>query len=115
MVETAVQEYLADALAVPVYLDTPPDPADEYVSIERVGSSRSNMINTYRLAVQSYGARKFTAAELNENVKRAMLSGLSDLEEFGGVYLESDYDYTDTSTKRYRYQAVFNVVYYDDY
>jgi hypothetical protein len=116
MVEITVREYLLQQLRnVPVYLDTPPDPADEYVSIEQVGSSRNNMINTYRLAVQSYGRRKYTAAVLNDRVKSIMLRGLSELDEIGSVRLESDYDYTDTETKRYRYQAVFNVVYYDGY
>ena len=115
MVETTVRDYLLQQLDVPVYLDTPPDPADEYVSIERVGSSRVNMLNTYRLAVQSYGPRKHMAAALNDQVKEIILSGLAELDDIGSVRLESDDDYTDTSTKRYRYQAVYNVVYYDDF
>lgn len=115
MVETALRAYLADLLDVPVYLDTPPDHGTTYVTIERVGSGRSDRLNTYRMAVQSYGASKAEAAALNESVKEVMLTDVVYMTDIGGIRLESDYDYTDTSTKAYRYQAVFEVVYYDGY
>ena len=34
------------------------------------------------------------------------------LPEIGAVHLNSDYNFTDTAAKRYRYQAVFDVTYY---
>ena len=35
-----------------------------------------------------------------------------DLDRVTKVSLNSDYNYTDTTTKHYRYQAVFNVTHY---
>ena len=34
------------------------------------------------------------------------------LEQIVSVSLNSDYNYTDTTTKEYRYQAVFDIVHY---
>lgn len=115
MVETALRAHLASLVDVPVYLDTPPDHGHNYVTIERVGSGRDDRLNTYRMAIQSYGSTKAEAAALNEQVKEAMLTDVVNRADIGGIRLDSDYDYTDTSTKAYRYQAVFEVVYYDGY
>lgn len=115
MVETALRAYLADVVDVPVYLDTPPTHGPSYVTIERVGSGRSDRLTTYRMAIQSYGSSKAEAAALNEAVKEAMLTDVVYMDDIGGIRLDSDYDYTDTSTKSYRYQAVYEVVYYDGY
>ena len=51
------------------------------------------------------------AAELNEQVKAAM-EDLADLDEVSACRLNSDYNFTDTTTKHYRYQAVFDLVFY---
>ena len=48
---------------------------------------------------------------LNEAVKAAVEAAI-ELPEISSVQLNSDYNYTDTATKRYRYQAVFDFVYY---
>jgi hypothetical protein len=53
----------------------------------------------------------FEAATLNEQVKQAVFDSVS-LDEITAVSLNSDYNYTDTATKRYRYQAVFVITHY---
>ena len=50
-------------------------------------------------------------AELNEQVKDAV-DGLLSQNEIHSVRLNSDYNYTDTTTKQYRYQAVFDIGHY---
>ena len=52
------------------------------------------------------------AAALNERVKTAMENAIA-LDEIVRVTLNSDYNYTNTASKRYRYQAVFDVIFYD--
>ena len=68
--------------------------------------------STPQLAVQSYAPTLLPAAELNEQVKTAMF-GAAQLPGVAAVHLNSDYNFTDTSSKTYRYQAVFDVTYYD--
>ena len=53
----------------------------------------------------------FEAAELNDRVIETMY-GLIDYDEVTHVELNSNYNYTDTTTKEYRYQAVFDITHY---
>ena len=49
------------------------------------------------------------AARLNEQAKAAM-DALPARRGIGAARLETDYNFTDTATHRYRYQAVYRVV-----
>ena len=40
------------------------------------------------------------------------MEDLADLDEVSACRLNSDYNFTDTTTKHYRYQAVFDLVFY---
>ena len=42
---------------------------------------------------------------------KAALRAMPDTEDIGGAKLNSDYNFTDTAMKRYRYQAVFDFTY----
>ena len=53
----------------------------------------------------------YAAAKLNEEVK-AIMKGIIELPEVSSCRLDSDYNFTDTATKKYRYQAVFDLVHY---
>lgn len=55
----------------------------------------------------------YDAARLNERVKAAMDSA-AELDAVSASRLNSDYNFTDTTTKRYRYQAVYDLVYFDE-
>lgn len=110
MIEKILRDYLMLALSVDVYIDRH-DASGEYVVIEKTGSGRTNLIDSATVAIQSYADSMFNAATLNQNVKTAMYNAVS-LSEIASVKLNSDYNYTDTTTKKYRYQAVFDVVYY---
>ena len=57
------------------------------------------------------------AITLNDEVKDALLGdndsyGIIDLDEIIQIELNSDYNFTDTETKEYRYQAIFNITHY---
>ena len=64
------------------------------------------------VAIQSYSATLLNAAKLNRDVKKAMFN-LTDLDKVISCSLDSDYNYTDEETKQYRYQAVFDIAFYD--
>ncbi|MBQ7562763.1 MAG: hypothetical protein IJT16_02100 [Lachnospiraceae bacterium] len=111
MIEKILIEYLSEYAPVPVFMEKPDSPPESYVLIEKTGSNRSNRIETAMIAAQSYAGSMAEAAELNRLVKDLILDSVS-LDEIGGISLNSDYNFTDTSTKEYRYQAVFNITYY---
>lgn len=112
MIETVVVEYLSSVLNVPVYMGEP-NRADvtSWVRVEKTGSSMENHIYTATIAVQSYAPTIYEAALLNDTVKQAMFD-IDTLPVIASIDLNSDYNFTDTSTKQPRYQAVFNLVHY---
>lgn len=112
MIEKIVKDYLTVTLGnVPVYLERQKTMPAKYVMIERTGSRRDNLITTSTFAVQSYDSSMFKAAMLNEDVKEAM-DGLTVNKEVSSCKLNSDYNFTDTTTKEYRYQAVYDICHY---
>ena len=110
MIETTVLDYLSSVLPEPCSLEVPERPPAQFVVLEKTDSSRKNFINTATFAVQSYAPSLFEAAELNERVKAAM-DELILLPDIFSAKLDSDYNFTDTATKKYRYQAVFDIIY----
>lgn len=120
MVEKIVLNYLSATLtetigstevAIPVSMEVPEQPTPKrYVVIEKTGSSTINHIPTANIAVQSCATTLLDAATLNEKVKAAM-ENIVTLSAIGACRLDTDYNFTDTSTKTYRYQAVFRITY----
>jgi hypothetical protein len=51
------------------------------------------------------------AAELNETVKDLM-DDIVALDEIVRSEINTDYNYTDTTKKQYRYQAVYDITHY---
>ena len=115
MIEETIYDYLTTALYdVPVYMVTPDNPRPDgatFVRFEKTGSGIGNQLKNATIAVQSYAPTLYDAMLLNEDVKTAMLAMVSE-KEIASVKLNSDYNYTDTSTKTPRYQAVFVVYHY---
>lgn len=114
MIEKVLRDYLADMMEVPVYL-TEPEPGKKpirYVLLEKTGSGEEDGIKTSTFAVQSYARDRLSdAAELNEAVKQVLRTAVL-LDAITSVRLNSDYNFTDTETKRPRYQAVFDITHY---
>lgn len=118
MIEKTVYDYLAEQLDVPVFLELPEVPSEDYpewpdrfVVIEKIGGSVVNHIHTASIAVQSYSISSlFGAASLDKTVCDAM-EGLTVIPNVGSCRLASNYNFTDTRTKRYRYQCVFEIAY----
>ena len=111
MIEQILRDYLLDQLAVPACLERPADPPERYVLIEKTGGGQRNRLQSATLALQSLAESLYQAALLNEAVKGAMEQAV-ELPEISSVKLNSDYNFTDTTTREYRYQAVYDVTYY---
>lgn len=118
MIELTVLEYLKSVLSVPVSMEKPTNEAlAEYVVIERTGGGQTNHINTAVFVIQSYSDTLYDAAVLNEMVIKAMIGdgvetyGITAAADVSRCDLNSSYNFTDVTTKQYRYQAVFDLVF----
>ena len=115
MIETIILNYLngltgapATAVAeIPAGGVTPPC----WVIQKTGGGTIEGRVCTATLAIQSYASTLHGAAALNETLKAAMAAA-ADLPQIARVELNSDYNYTDTTKKLYRYQAVFDIIHY---
>jgi len=111
MIEQVMIDYLENELdGVPVFAEVPEEHYEKMVIVDKTGSSLSNRVYSVTVAVQSYAESLLQAAALNEIVKSAVLR-MTALDVISSVRLNSDYNYTDTQSKRYRYQAVFVITY----
>lgn len=113
MIEKTIYDALNTAmLTIPVYLEIPETPPAEYVLFEKTGSSAENQVQHATIAVQSISKQSlYRAAEINELAKAAMSALPNSCTNIFRTRLNSDYNFTDTKTKRYRYQAVFDITY----
>lgn len=112
MIEEVILGFLSKSLGVPVFMEEPSSPPQKYIIIDKLGSSEKNRLFSATFAVQSYGGSLYDAARLNHTVKAAMRDAVT-LDDVISCKLNSDYNYTDKETKRYRYQAVFDIRYYE--
>lgn len=112
MIEKILIEYLESVFDYPVFAERPTmEIPSTYIMIDKTGSSKTNHIKASTVAIQSYGPSLLHAAELNEQVIDAMES-LVTLDEVSAVRLNSDYNFSDATSKVYRYQAVFEITHY---
>lgn len=114
MIEKIILDYLNYNLDVPVYMERPASPPDEYILLEKTGSQLENHIYTATIAAQSYAKTLYEAATLN-NVLKATMLGAVELTQITRVSLNSDYNYTKAADKQYKYQAVFVITHYENY
>ena len=114
MIEKVILDYLSGALDVPVYMEMPEDTTVPAVLIEKTGGLSRNRVYESTVAIQTYGNTLYDAAELNERVKEAM-DNLASQPEVSHVGLIGDYNFTNynrSSSKLYRYQAVYQISHY---
>lgn len=111
MIEITVLDYLNQKLSVPVYMETPESPPKRYVLIEKTSGSSDDHIYSSTFAIQSIAESLYQASILNEQVKEKMLE-IADKTDVCKCSLNNDYNFTDTTTKKYRYQAVYDLIHY---
>lgn len=109
MIEKVILDFLNLELEVNAYMEVPERQDEEFVTIEKTGSGERDYVESATIAIQSYADTLYRAAALNEEVKKAMQKAI-ELEQISKCKINSDYNYTDTSTKKHRYQAVYDIV-----
>ena len=113
MIEKTIYDYLRVRLPIGVYMEIPAGGGTPpFVVIQKTGSGMvDGVVFQATLAIQSYGATLYEAAQVNELVKTLMANAVT-LSEIARCRLNSDYNFTDTASKAYRYQAVFDIIHY---
>lgn len=113
MIEKTVIDYLIGKTTADreVFAEIPYNAQGKYIVIEKTGSTTENMITTSTIAVKSHAPSLYDAMSLNEEVK-AIMDQLPELDIVSSVNLNSDYNFTDSTSKQYRYQAVFQITHY---
>ena len=98
-----------------IYCERPEEPPDEYVLIERTSGTSKDMVAQAMVAVQSISTQSLYRAMVMDEAIVSAMRGMAD--SAAGVYgchLNSHYNFTNTQTKEYRYQAVFLINYQED-
>lgn len=113
MIELTVKEHLESRLDAPVFLEFPEDPPEYFLVLKKDGNPRENLLDSAMLIVDSYAPSNLAAAMVNESVKKA-LDDLALLPNISASRRGGDYPAFDTKNKRYRYQAVQNITYYEE-
>lgn len=114
LIEEIVKNYLKDEMDISVTLEFP-DMKNQKISnflvLEKIGSNDTQHLKGALIAIQSYADSLYQASVLNEVVKQKMKS-IIELNEISKCTCNSDYNFTDTVSKRYRYQAIFDISYF---
>lgn len=112
LIEAIVISHLSAELKTSdVYAERPAALPDEFWIIEKTSSGETNHIQTATIAVQSVSrSSMLRAAEMSKAAEKAMKT-LINVTDVSRCKLNSAYNFTDTETKEYRYQAVFDITY----
>ena len=111
MIEIIILNHLNSKLTEMVAMEREKEMPDQFVLMEKTSGGESNHISSATFAFQSYSKKSmYEAAALNEKVKQAV-KDLIELDSIASVKLNTDYNFTDTTTKEYRYQTIFDLKY----
>lgn len=110
MIEKIILDYIK-LKGIKAYMEEQDKMPNEFVLIEKTGSGESNFIKDSTIAIQSFSDSLYNTSLLNEKIKTMMLD-ITALDDIVSCKLNSDYNYPDPEKKRYRYQAVFDIVHY---
>ena len=113
MIEKTVIAYLKKCFPQEsVTAEVPSGMPDRFITVEKTGSQQLGVgLFQSTIAVQSWEKDKLSAAGLSERICEALRCMPDTVDEVTRAR-GSDYDFTDTTTKRYRYQAVFTLTHY---
>lgn len=112
MIEQTIIAYLGRVQDVPVYAETPVNPPASYILIERTGGSELNRIRRAMIALQTVTDDSlYAAAQMAETNRDQMLDLISERNVYRCTVDAGPYNFTDPSTKTFRYQTVYEIYY----
>lgn len=109
MIEKTVLDYLSGIVTCPVYVGAPSRQDGLYLTIEKTENTRYLYVEETTISIISWADSIYEAAKLSESVKAEMLKIADSEETISSCELNSDYNFTDTTLKKYGYQALYNI------
>lgn len=95
------------------FMEEPEKKPREYVLVEKTGSSSAgDTLFSSLYAFKSYSTSMYKASKLNDLVKQYVMEMPQNVPGITSAELNGDYNYTDTDTRRYRYQSVFDIIHF---
>lgn len=114
LIEVKLLNYLKSKITdVPVYSEMPAAKPSEYVLFEKTGHSQNEHIETATFAIRSVAPSLMESVELDHMVIKAM-EEFDEVVNVSSVQLNADANWTNTTTKEHRQQAVFLITYMED-
>lgn len=114
MIEVTIKNAIETYTGISAYMEIPQEHPDTFAIIERVGGSQDEHISSAMISVQIYAPTMGYAAQSCDVITQALLyEGIND-PVISAISLNAKYNATDTDTKKYRYQAIFDIAYYED-
>lgn len=111
-IEKIFRQELDALISEGVYLEEPNPRPTRYVVIEKTnGGEIDRYLYSSMISAFCYADTMEHASDLCETVKRAART-IESNNSICKITLNSDYNYTDTSKKGYRYRALFDVIHY---
>lgn len=108
LIEKTVLDYLMDELDTEnIFLEMPNELPDEFIVFRIIDRGKTDQINAVTLEFYSYGLTKLKAAELDEKLREAM-DNIVILPEIS-CHFGGGNDNPDTTIKRPRYRAYYNL------
>lgn len=111
MIEQLIISHLLSRLSCCVDGEIPVEPPQRFVVVQKRGGERENHIYTSLIQFDVYAESLATAAALCKEVMAAV-DNMTDLDEVCSCEYGGDYNATDTASKRYCYQAMYNITHY---
>ena len=111
MIEADVRDYLLTKVNVPVYLDAPKVTPNAYIKVFRNGTSGTRFLESALFTFHCIASTLLESAALSEQLKEAMYD-MPSVPKISKVELNAETDWTDTATREYRYQSVYEITYH---
>lgn len=122
MIEETIFSYLNDNATVPWFSMRPPTDGDhmeistaKYGLFEKTNSVKTDHVLTSTFAFQSYAPTLLEAAQISAELRQLIeeLPGITT--EVSKAQLSGEYNFTNTASKQPRYQAVFQLIHFEDF
>lgn len=113
MIEVTLREYLENELNVPVYMEVPKSIPASYVLLQLIDAGRIDHIDAATFNVIVKGDTLYSAAELRDEVKAALLNSIT-LNGISHVDQGGEIAGIDSANKTYQYELTFNFYFYKE-
>lgn len=112
LIEELYKKYLTQETRVETLTEEPGVISGEFILVEMTSGEETNLIQSAVLRVRCFAESKYKAAELEKRVKEAMIKSVI-LDDISACRVNTRSSYTDTVAKRYCYQGIYDVTYYE--